>query len=91
MRHDGERASDPAKRPVEHEDPAQIVEATGPVTMTPCPGGPLLVRGDFELATPEGTTVPKPRRTVALCRCGKSTITPFCDGTHKLVDFQTDD
>ncbi|WP_335339014.1 CDGSH iron-sulfur domain-containing protein [Microterricola viridarii] len=28
-------------------------------------------------------------RTVALCRCGVSTIKPFCDGTHKLVDFRT--
>jgi CDGSH-type Zn-finger protein len=28
------------------------------------------------------------RRTVALCRCGRSAIKPFCDGTHKVVRFR---
>ena len=28
------------------------------------------------------------RKTVALCRCGKSRIRPFCDGTHALVRFR---
>jgi CDGSH-type Zn-finger protein len=27
-------------------------------------------------------------KTVALCRCGKSRLRPFCDGTHKLVRFR---
>ncbi|WP_332894461.1 CDGSH iron-sulfur domain-containing protein [Salinibacterium hongtaonis] len=57
------------------------------MTITPCPNGPLLVRGDFSIENldTEGTD----RRTVALCRCGMSAIKPFCDGTHKLVDFRT--
>ncbi|HET6529116.1 MAG TPA: CDGSH iron-sulfur domain-containing protein [Actinoplanes sp.] len=28
------------------------------------------------------------RATVALCRCGKSAIKPFCDGTHKSFGFK---
>ena len=28
------------------------------------------------------------RETIALCRCGKSRLRPFCDGTHKLVRFR---
>jgi CDGSH-type Zn-finger protein len=28
------------------------------------------------------------RETVALCRCGRSRIRPFCDGTHKLTHFR---
>lgn len=55
----------------------------------PCADGPLLVRGDFELLTPEGGTVPRGRKTVALCRCGVSSIKPFCDGTHRMVGFKT--
>jgi CDGSH-type Zn-finger protein len=26
---------------------------------------------------------------VALCRCGVSALKPFCDGTHKLINFKT--
>ncbi|WP_194421167.1 CDGSH iron-sulfur domain-containing protein [Microbacterium abyssi] len=61
-----------------------------PVTITPCPNGPLLVRGDIEIVDDEGRPIPRTRRTVALCRCGVSTIKPYCDGTHKSVGFRTD-
>lgn len=60
-----------------------------PVTVTPYPNGPLLVRGDIQLTTPEGEPIPRKRRTIALCRCGLSTIKPFCDGTHKAAGFRT--
>ncbi|MBO0909282.1 CDGSH iron-sulfur domain-containing protein [Arthrobacter sunyaminii] len=53
------------------------------------PNGPLLVRGDFEIITPDGELVPRDRETVALCRCGGSAIKPYCDGTHKLMKFDT--
>jgi CDGSH-type Zn-finger protein len=53
-----------------------------------CANGPLLVRGDFELASPSGGSVPRTRETVAFCRCGVSNIKPFCDGTHKLIGFK---
>ncbi|WP_404474329.1 CDGSH iron-sulfur domain-containing protein [Microbacterium aerolatum] len=61
-----------------------------PVSITPCPNGPLLVRGDIEILDDEGRAVPRTRRTVALCRCGVSTIKPYCDGTHKSVGFRTE-
>jgi CDGSH-type Zn-finger protein len=51
--------------------------------------GPLLVRGDFEIIDENGETVPVTRGTVALCRCGVSSIKPFCDGTHKAINFRT--
>jgi CDGSH-type Zn-finger protein len=51
--------------------------------------GPLLVRGDFEIIDEAGETVPVTRATVALCRCGVSSIKPFCDGTHKAINFRT--
>lgn len=54
-----------------------------------CPNGPLLVRGPLEIVDPDGGSSIHTRRTVALCRCGASTIKPFCDGTHKLIDFRT--
>ncbi|MFF0469412.1 CDGSH iron-sulfur domain-containing protein [Micromonospora zamorensis] len=57
-------------------------------TITPYEDGPLLVRGDFELVTPDGERIDARRGTVALCRCGKSGLKPFCDGTHKAINFR---
>ncbi|GGM37082.1 hypothetical protein GCM10012275_05270 [Longimycelium tulufanense] len=56
-----------------------------PITVTLCENGPLLLRGDFVIQTQDGRQIAVRRRTVALCRCGHSTVGPFCDGTHKLV------
>ena len=62
-----------------------------PVTqIVACTDGPLLVRGDAEILDSNGTAVPRTRSTVALCRCGVSSIKPFCDGTHKLIGFTTE-
>jgi CDGSH-type Zn-finger protein len=62
-------------------------EPTGAL-IVPYEDGPLLVRGDFVLETPDGERIEAGRRTVALCRCGKSAIKPFCDGTHKAINFK---
>jgi CDGSH-type Zn-finger protein len=48
------------------------------------PDGPLLVRGEFDLLDENGDPIPASRRTVALCRCGRTAIPPLCDGTHTL-------
>lgn len=51
--------------------------------------GSIRVEGDFEIVDAQG----KPfglagRTTVGLCRCGHSQQKPFCDGSHKKVNFQ---
>ncbi len=61
--------------------------SAGGATITPYRDGPLIVRGDFRLVDQDGTEIDPGRRTVALCRCGKSGIKPFCDGTHKRSGF----
>lgn len=60
------------------------------VQIVACPDGPLLVRGEVPIVTTDGQPVPRRRKTVALCRCGASTIKPYCDGTHKLINFKTE-
>lgn len=55
------------------------------MTVTDCPGGPLLVRGAVELIGEDGNPVPVRRNTIALCRCGASQIAPMCDGTHRAL------
>jgi len=60
-----------------------------PPVIVACVDGPLLVRGTVDLRAANGESIPQLRRTIALCRCGVSAIKPFCDGTHKLVNFKT--
>jgi CDGSH-type Zn-finger protein len=61
------------------------------VVITPYRDGPLIVRGDFRLVASDGREIDNRRHPVALCRCGKSRLKPFCDGTHKQIGFTTDD
>ena len=48
--------------------------------------GPLVVEGDFTLTDANGNPIPIVKK--ALCRCGGSTMKPFCDGTHSKIGFQ---
>jgi CDGSH-type Zn-finger protein len=64
---------------------ARVTPSTREVTISLCPDGPMLVRGDLTILDGEGREIPKNRATVALCRCGKSALAPFCDGSHKLL------
>jgi CDGSH-type Zn-finger protein len=56
--------------------------------ITPYQDGPLIVRGSFQIQAPDGTPIPTGRRTVALCRCGRSALKPFCDGSHARTGFR---
>lgn len=64
--------------------------ADSPVKITPYRDGPYLVRGPFVMVDQSGNEIEVKRRVVALCRCGRSQIRPFCDGTHKAVGFRAD-
>ena len=58
------------------------------VVITPYRDGPLLVRGPVVLRDQDGSTITSDRRVIALCRCGRSRLRPFCDGTHHLIRFR---
>lgn len=50
--------------------------------------GPLQVKGPVELLDHDGNPYDlKGRKTIFLCRCGRSTNKPFCDGTHARTGF----
>ena len=76
----GRTVSDPAREPLDDDRPAAA-------TITPYRDGPLIVRGDFRLVDQDGVEIDPGRATIALCRCGKSGIKPFCDGSHKRSGF----
>lgn len=56
-------------------------------TVTPYRDGPILVRGTIKLSDTAGRPIQTHRKTIALCRCGRSSIRPLCDGTHKKFGF----
>ena len=56
--------------------------------ITALDAGPYLVKGPVVLLDADGNEFLTQRATLALCRCGRSTNKPFCDGTHKKVGFR---
>ncbi len=50
------------------------------------PNGPIVVKGTIKFMHPDGSTTLE--TNPVLCRCGASANKPFCDGSHKKVDFQ---
>jgi CDGSH-type Zn-finger protein len=58
-----------------------------PIEITAYLNGPYLLRGARRVFGRDGEEIELRRRTVALCRCGRSAIHPFCDGTHKAIGF----
>ena len=71
-------------RPAPGAQPTARVVAGDP-ELLPCPGGPLLLRGAAVVETSDGVRHPTTRPVSALCRCGRSSIAPWCDATHKLL------
>ena len=66
-----------------------LAEHGGPLTVRGIPDGPLMVKGNLTILSGHGTSAWSGTR-VALCRCGESKNKPFCDGTHSLVGFKSD-
>jgi CDGSH-type Zn-finger protein len=58
------------------------------VTITPRDNGSYLVRGPVKLVDVEGNEFKVEGETIFLCRCGHSANKPFCDSTHRKVNFQ---
>jgi uncharacterized Fe-S cluster protein YjdI len=51
------------------------------------PNGPLFVRGPVSVTDHEDRPITEEPR-MALCRCGASENKPFCDNTHKKINWQ---
>jgi CDGSH-type Zn-finger protein/uncharacterized Fe-S cluster protein YjdI len=65
------------------------MEAGGPLKITPFTDGPVMVEGNLVLKAGSGRNAWQGRK-VFLCRCGASKNKPFCDGTHKDIDFKAE-
>jgi CDGSH-type Zn-finger protein len=60
-----------------------------PVTILVRRNGPYRVYGPARLVDQDGNEfVVPPGDWFTLCRCGESESKPFCDSTHKQIDFR---
>ena len=64
----------------------EAVEPAVPVQVSVVPDGPLVVTGAPVVSRADGQPI-ESRNRMALCRCGRSSIKPLCDGTHQKVGF----
>lgn len=69
------------RKPVEPEFEPSIAVVEEPLRGY---SGPLWVRGRIPIAAANGTTY-EIRNRVTLCRCGRSSNKPFCDGSHREI------
>jgi len=49
--------------------------------------GPLMVYGPLTVSH-NGKEETLDKKTIAFCRCGASANKPFCDGSHRTIDFK---
>jgi CDGSH-type Zn-finger protein len=83
---DESRRAECPSEPSAADDESRRAAADAVVTVYE--NGPLIVRGRFVLTAQDGQLIPAGRRTVALCRCGRSALKPFCDGSHARIGFR---
>jgi uncharacterized Fe-S cluster protein YjdI len=60
---------------------------TNPIQVRVIPDGPLLIDGSLTITHSDGRAEQR-ENTTALCRCGASANKPFCDGSHRTIDFR---
>jgi CDGSH-type Zn-finger protein/ferredoxin len=65
---------------------ANIEAEPDPPTVRAWRNGPIRIAGEIEIINKDGKTVLEGNRA-ALCRCGASRNKPFCDNSHKLINF----
>ncbi len=74
---------------------SSLVKTNERPKILPLPNGPYYLLNDLKPKTVENLQNSKGELLstvsgVALCRCGASKNKPFCDGTHSIIGFSTD-
>lgn len=89
---DGSHAEVPfiATGEVEVKASEALESRSGVVRVEPAKDGPLFLYGNLEVCAGTGHTVNRAQE-VHLCRCGHSKNKPYCDGTHKVIGFTSED
>ena len=56
------------------------------ISIKPEKNSELKVNSLADFKNSRGETI-KTKKSMILCRCGQSSTKPYCDGTHKKVNF----
>lgn len=72
---------------VNRETEQEEVSATAETIVEPVVNGPLMVYGNVVVKNSEGVLTKK-NSVTAFCRCGVSSNKPYCDGSHRKIDFK---
>jgi uncharacterized Fe-S cluster protein YjdI len=70
----------------ERQLPDEVVGGNG-AELEVLADGPYKVKCTIQVQLPDGSTEVKEKATF-LCRCGASSNKPYCDGTHRKIDFR---
>jgi uncharacterized Fe-S cluster protein YjdI len=76
-KNDEVKAAEPAK---------EVSTPVSPFEVTAFKNGPILIKGDFIMKDSDGSDI-ECKGQAWICRCGQSNRKPFCDGTHKKIEF----
>ena len=66
---------------------AETPEPKREISAEVVPNGPLLIHGTLRVSLPGGNEVVQ-TGTIAFCRCGGTSNSPYCDGTHAKIGFK---
>jgi CDGSH-type Zn-finger protein/uncharacterized Fe-S cluster protein YjdI len=64
------------------------IDTGGRLRVFASPKGSLKFRGELELSVSAGGQTTYAGNRVSLCRCGATRNPPFCDRSHREIDFQ---
>ena len=86
---------DNSHRAAEFDDPGVLATSRlageaaedGQLRLRVASGGPVLLNGPVEITGTSGAV--QEGEKGALCRCGASGSKPYCDGSHKAIDFES--
>ncbi len=78
-----------AQRQVEsgEETPRSLSGQEEPTSIRIMKDGPIVVEGQFTIIGNDDQKL-RPTTMTSFCRCGVSRNMPYCDGTHRKIDFQ---
>jgi hypothetical protein len=73
---------------IKETEPGKVVaEAANITKVEVSPNGPYLIKNECLIVHSDGKEEIK-SGAVALCRCGASGNKPYCDGSHKKIEFK---